>query len=107
MPAQATANSVIASAKRLIELRHDLPQQQQNGRDQRSGVADTDPPDEVDDGESPADRDVHAPNANALVEQPADRQQKPLQNQEADCDMPEHPAVGDRAGAARSRRSCP
>jgi hypothetical protein len=38
-----------------------LIQQQQNRRDQRSGVADTDPPDEVDDREAPADRNVDTP----------------------------------------------
>ena len=65
MPAHATANSVIASANRLIELRQLWLQQQQNRRDQRAGVADTDPPDEVDDGEAPADRDVDAPDADA------------------------------------------
>ena len=46
-----------------------LPQQQKNGGDQRAGVADTDPPDEVDDGESPADGNVDAPDADALGEQ--------------------------------------
>ena len=48
MPAHATANSVIASAKRLIDVRHVLLQQQQDRRDQRAGVADADPPHEVD-----------------------------------------------------------
>ena len=66
MPAQATANSVIASAKRLIDVRHFCWKQQQDGRDQRAGVADADPPDEVDDVEAPADRDVVAPDADAL-----------------------------------------
>ena len=69
MPAQATANSVIASAKRLIDVRHFCLQQQQDRRDQRAGVADADPPDEVDDVEAPADRDVDAPDADALDEQ--------------------------------------
>ena len=43
-----------------------LPEQQQDRRDQRAGVADADPPDEVDDVEGPADRDVVAPDADAL-----------------------------------------
>ena len=73
MPAHATANSVIASAKRLIEFRHDWSQQQQNGGDQRACVADADPPHEVDDGEAPTDWDVDAPDANAFDEQVAPR----------------------------------
>ena len=42
-----------------------LLEQQQDRRDQRAGVADADPPDEVDDVERPADRDVVAPDADA------------------------------------------
>ena len=49
-----------------------LIEQKENGGDQRAGVADTDPPDEVDDGEAPADGDVDAPDADALDDQPAD-----------------------------------
>ncbi len=71
-PAQATANSVIASAKRLIDVRHFWCKQQQDGRDQRAGVADADPPHEVDDGEAPGHRDVDAPDADALEQQIAD-----------------------------------
>ena len=44
-----------------------LPQQQQDRGDQRAGMADADPPDEVDDGEAPADRNVDAPDADALA----------------------------------------
>ena len=43
-----------------------LLEQQQDRGDQRAGVADADPPDEVDDVEAPADRDVVAPDADAL-----------------------------------------
>ena len=50
-----------------------LLQQQQDRRDQRAGVADADPPDEVDDREAPGDRDVDAPDADALDEQIGDR----------------------------------
>ncbi len=46
-----------------------LAQQQQDGGDQRAGVADADPPDEVDDVEAPADGDVDAPDADAPEEQ--------------------------------------
>ena len=50
-----------------------LVQQQQDRRDQRAGVADADPPDEVDDGEAPGDRDVDAPDADAREQQVGDR----------------------------------
>ena len=48
-----------------------LLEQQQNRRNQRAGVADADPPDEVDDVERPADRDVVAPDADPLEDQVA------------------------------------
>ena len=50
-----------------------LPQQQQDGRDQRACVADADPPHEVDDGKSPGDRHIDSPNADATQEQHPDR----------------------------------
>ena len=67
MPAQATAKSVIASANRLIEVRHCCRRRSRIARDERPGVADADPPDEVDDVEAPADRDVDSPDADALA----------------------------------------
>ena len=73
IPAQATANSVMASAKRLMELRHGCRNNSKNGGDQRAGVADTDPPDEIDDGKAPADGNIDAPNAHADDKQVADR----------------------------------
>ncbi len=92
MPAQATANSVMASAKRLIELRQDCRSRSKNGGDQRAGVADTDPPHEVDDGESPADGDGDAPDARALDEQVADGVQHHHGQQEDDAEA-EEPSV--------------
>ena len=50
-----------------------LIQQKQNRRNQRAGVSDADPPHEVRDGESPADRDHDAPNADAFGEQQCHR----------------------------------
>ena len=71
MPAQTTAKMVIASAKRLMELRHCCLKSKKDGGDQRAGVADTDPPDEIDDGEAPAHGDIgDAPDADALEKQP-------------------------------------
>ena len=61
-----------------------LAEQEQNCGNQRAGVADTYPPYEIDDGESPAHRDIHAPHPHASVEKPANGEQKPLQNQKAD-----------------------
>ena len=46
-----------------------LPQQQQNGGNQRAGVTNSDPPDEIDDRKAPADRDIDAPDAHALHQQ--------------------------------------
>ena len=44
-----------------------LAQQQQERGDERAGMADADPPDEVGDREAPGDRDVDAPDADALA----------------------------------------
>src|SRR5271170_8080325 len=49
-----------------------LIEQKENGGNQSSGVADTDPPDEVDDRKAPADGNVDAPDADALHDQVAD-----------------------------------
>jgi hypothetical protein len=49
-----------------------LPQQQEDRRDQRAGVTDADPPDEVQDVEAPADRMVDAPDADAHQKEFAD-----------------------------------
>src|SRR5256886_13775684 len=43
-----------------------LLEEEEDGRDQRPGVADADPPDEIDDAEGPGDRDVVAPHPDAL-----------------------------------------
>ena len=101
MPAHITANSVMASAKRLIELRQLCLSSSKNGGDQRAGVADTDPPDEIDDGESPANGNVDAPNANALEEEQRDASSSRLQQAEGDGDAARATTVACR-GAARS-----
>ena len=69
-----------------------LLEQQQDRRDERAGVADADPPDEVDDREPPADRDVDAPDPGAFEEQPGDRHQQHHRQHEADEEA-EEPAV--------------
>ena len=61
-----------------------LAEQQQDGGDQRPGVADTNPPDEVDDVERPADRDVVAPDADAREQQLDDRDVQDHQEHERD-----------------------
>ena len=72
--AHMTAKIVIASADAVDRRAPLLPEQEENGRDQRAGVADADPEHEVGDVERPADRDVEAPDADALPEQPGDRE---------------------------------
>jgi hypothetical protein len=54
MSAQMTAKMVIASAKRLMAVRHFCRKRKRIARDQRAGVADADPEHEVHDGEAPA-----------------------------------------------------
>src|SRR5262249_28037878 len=49
-----------------------LIQQEQDGGNQRAGVADTDPPDEIDDRKAPANGNVDAPDADALDDEPGD-----------------------------------
>ena len=70
-----------------------LLEQQQDRGDQRAGVADADPPHEVDDVERPADRDVVAPDADALEQQVAERDHQHVDEQEADAEKDE-PADG-------------
>ena len=70
-----------------------LLEQQQDRRDQRAGVADADPPDEVDDREAPADRDVDAPDPGALDQQVGQRQAEHRHPHQAD-EEPEEPAEG-------------
>ena len=60
-----TAKIVIASAKRLIAVRQFWRNRNRIGADQRAGVADTDPEDEVDDVEGPGDGHHVAPDADA------------------------------------------
>ena len=79
-----------------------LPQQQQDGGNQRAGVADTDPPDEVDDGESPTDGNVDAPDADAFDEQVGDGEQQHHGQQERDAEADE-PAV--RSGTSQHDRA--
>ena len=76
MPAQATANSVIASAKRLIEVRHVCWSS--------SRIAEISVPawpmpihqTKLTMAKRPADRDVDAPDADALDEQVGERDQQ-------------------------------
>jgi hypothetical protein len=65
MPAQMTAKIVIASAKRLMLVRHFCRNRKSTARDQRAGVADADPEHEVGDVPGPALDVVVAPDADA------------------------------------------
>ena len=51
-----------------------LAQQQQNGGDERPGVANSDPPDEIDNREAPADGYIDAPDAHTFNQQIANRE---------------------------------
>src|SRR3954468_20857210 len=68
-----------------------LLQQRENGGDQCASMADTDPPDEVDDGESPTNRDVDAPHADALEEEQGACEQQQLRHAEGDGDTTDPP----------------
>jgi len=88
MPAQATANSVMASAKRLIELRQVWRSRQR--------IAEISVPawpmpihhTKVDDGESPTDRNIDAPDPRTFDEQVSQAHHQhvhhPEHDQEAD-----------------------
>ncbi len=60
-------------------------------------MADADPPDEVDDCESPPDGDVDAPDARAFQEQVTERVQQHHRDHEAGTEA-DHPSHGRRAG---------
>ncbi len=70
-----------------------LSQQQQNRGNQCAGVADADPPHEIDDGEAPADGDVDAPDAYALNQQVANGEIQEHQQREGNRET-EDPALG-------------
>src|SRR5690606_13672657 len=67
-----------------------LPKQEENGADQRPGVADTNPEDEVDDGKAPSHRVRMAPGANAFPNDVAEsRAEESKQTErESTCNVP-------------------
>ncbi len=71
-----------------------LPQQQQDGGDQRAGVADADPPHKIDDGKSPADGNGDAPDPDAAHKQITNRVQHHHGQQESHAESDEPPARG-------------
>jgi hypothetical protein len=56
-----TAKMVIASAERLIEVRHFLPEEEKDRRDERPGVPDADPEHKVRDVPRPATGTLEGP----------------------------------------------
>ena len=62
-----------------------LLEQEEDRRDQGAGVADADPPDEVDDREAPHHRDVDPPDADAVVKQHGDRHEQEQRERRADA----------------------
>ncbi len=76
-------------------------------------MTDTDPPDEVDDGEAPRHRDFNAPDADADQEEVGDRRHQHAQQGHADkqAEQPAQPdgplehGIGDGVGYAAERLS--
>jgi len=58
--------------------------QEQHGGNERTGVADADPPNEVDDGESPSDRNVQSPDADATGKEHVYRQHQQVDEAEGE-----------------------
>ena len=73
-------------------------EQKEDGGDERAGVTDPDPPDEIRNREAPRDRDVDAPDADAFQEQPADREVHHHEQRER------HGQPGEPAAVDRSRQ---
>ena len=71
-----------------------LPEEEQDGRDQRAGVADADPEDEVGDVEGPAHRPVEVPHAHAGEEQVQDHQPQHAQQGQREMAMATYQACG-------------
>ena len=68
-----------------------LPEEEQDRRDERPGVPDADPPDEVDNIEAPGNRNINPPDANADGKQ--HRQRVEIHQQSQGCkDEPQRPA---------------
>ena len=88
-----------------------LMQQQKNRGNQRAGVTDTDPPDEIHDGEAPRNGNVNAPNPHTFDQQIRHRNVKQHQQSKGDCKA-EHPAFArsaaqnDRANLIGDGREC-
>ena len=61
-------------------------QQQQDCGNQRAGMSDPDPPDEINDGEAPSNRDVHTPNPDANCEKDSHRVEKHHQQQKGNAE---------------------
>ena len=53
-----------------------LPHQEEHGANESSGVTNADPPDKIDDGESPRDWNIDAPDAHAAQKQIGDRRRE-------------------------------
>jgi hypothetical protein len=70
-----------------------LPHQQQDRADKRPGVADADPPDEVDDRKPPRHGHVDAPDAHAARQQIADRADQHHHQHEAEAHADHPPAA--------------
>ena len=84
-------------------------QQKQNRGDERAGVADADPPDEIHDRETPCDRNVDSPDADSFQQQPGDGEVQHHQKRKGDRESAEpaamhRPLEDDVADLSRDRR---
>ena len=62
-----------------------LTKKQQNGGNQRSSVTDTDPPDEIADGEAPSDGNINPPDADSGGKQVGDGDEQSKRQHKADA----------------------
>ncbi len=90
-----------------------LAEEEEDGADERAGVADTDPPDEVRDVPGPVDRRRVSPDADAVPEQVRRRRARRCRRTsmpgESNPPAARRPVLGDAARSPRSRRGacCP
>src|SRR5690349_8989655 len=59
-----------------------LKEEKQDGGDERAGMSNADPPNEVRDGKAPGDRDVNSPNPRAAIKQVANCHAKDQEQRE-------------------------
>ena len=87
-PAHATANKRHRLGKAVDRSPPVLLEQEQDRRDQRPGMADPDPPDEIDDRKAPHHRDVDSPDSDPAQEQHGERREQAPSSRQKPIPMP-------------------